>query len=155
MSASYEDVAAAIVTAIATNHGTGMDLSSPGAVLRGRYPVPPGRVPFAALSGPELSGRRGVSLSGWVHQVGLVVEAWARCAEATTDSRTTTGETLLHLLCVAIETAAKTPGNALYSIPDLGYEGVEVSDLDRADGTVRVGIGITFTLDRLVVGLSS
>ncbi len=152
-------VVAAIVTALSAVHGSGddaLDLSASGRVLRGRYPVPP-QVPFAAVSGVAVAGKRGAVLNRWQYTCSLKVVVWAAVPTLALSARVTRAELVLHYATLALTTAAATPGNALYGLPDLEFELATVdADLDAAtEHAAQCGITVSWLLHRQTAGLSS
>ncbi len=152
-------VVAAIVTALKAVHGTGddaLDLSASGRVERGRYSSPP-QLPFAAVSGVVASGKRGTAFTRWQYPCTVDVIVWATVPTLALSARVTRAELVLHYVTLALTTAASTPGNALYALPDLQFDLAAVdADLDGAtEHAAQCGVVVSWLLNRQTAGLSS
>lgn len=149
-----DQVVTALVDALAQDHGTGLDLSAAGAVLRGRYPTPP-RLPFAAVAGVEVRTERGPTLARWSSRCRVDVTAWGQVAGISLTERVAACEELADCITAAIQGAASSPGNALYGLPDLAFDGISMdSDLDgAAEVAAQVLLTVSWTMHRPTPGL--
>lgn len=148
-----DEVVAAVVTALAANHGTGLDLT--GRVLRGAYTEPPGvALPCAAVAGATARGRRGPALATWTFDCQVTAVVWAAPVELATASQVARGEELLDVVAYALTTASETVGNALRALPDLDIELEVASDLEGAAEAACVTATLRFSLHRFTAGLS-
>lgn len=148
---SLSAIMAAIKTALAANHGTNMDLSGEGQVLRGRYASPPaGRLPFASVASPAIESTQGPPTRTYTRTCVVDIAAWAACTATTTDTRTTESETYVSKLLNALETAKATPGNTLYDLRNFRARAVVLdSDKDPVPrGMLQVFIVIEFAYHR-------
>lgn len=91
------------------------DFSAAGHVLRGRYKSPPGnRLPFLAIGTPSTSSAQGPPMGSYENRPVIDIIGWASASSSTADERSRVGLALVHQLKKALDTARKTPGNALY-----------------------------------------
>ncbi len=135
--ATIAEVHAALLAAIAVDHGGGLDLSPTGAVLTGRYADPP-RVPFASLGVPQVTSSPGpLALLTYRGSSDLLV--WAPYAGEDLVARLAAAMAAQLALHVAINTARRSPSSALYTLRTLE---VTSSSLDAAADAHPIGAAL-------------
>lgn len=144
-----DNVVAAVVAALSTDLGSGLDLSSGGRVLRGRYTEPPSvALPCAAVAGYSGTGRRGHSLSSWTYTGGVEIHLWAAPTELSTEARVLRGEELLDAAVFALTQAADVVGNPLRTLPDLEFDLEVAEDLEGGGDAAHAVVRLRWTLHR-------
>jgi hypothetical protein len=145
------DVIAAIMATLATVSVTGLDLRDVGRVGRGRYPYPPA-VPFAALSGLGDDSAPGPVLRTYTTTGSLDLVLWGTSPALDLSTRVTTAEAHMDAVRTALLVAHRTPGSALYALPDLVFSGTAVdADFEGASEDCAQSVStISFRIRRVI-----
>jgi hypothetical protein len=151
MTPTLVQILAAIESALTANHGTGLDLSDPDRVIRGRYAIPP-TVPCAAMSGPELDARPGEVMLRWTTSCAVDLVVWGQVSSYTLDTRVRAADAVLVAIVGALLTASRSPASALYALPDLNVVAASIdADFEGAsEEAAQVALRISWTIHRSV-----